>query len=190
VFYVLQDDQTSVAEVYNYRKYTDAMVAFKDESCKRTLPLSKLVLIMRNSIKGYYVRYNISWETNLHFVNENSFKPKLNSIRQFIKIGSWLHEINIRITFCLIIVNKAQSVCKWFWNCNSCQYHQEYLDFIKAEWVSNFKFYDEGWSWVTNNTEVMLYWHKIENDWWYYRCLESWSWFAQWCILVSTKLCL
>jgi formylglycine-generating enzyme required for sulfatase activity len=48
--------------------------------------------------------------------------------------------------------------------------NKEYLDFIKAGGYQNFNFWhDEGWSWVnTNNIEAPLYWHKIENDWWYY----------------------
>jgi len=46
----------------------------------------------------------------------------------------------------------------------------EYLDFIVAEGYQKFHLWHaEGWDWVNQNTVTApLYWHKIDEDWYYY----------------------
>jgi hypothetical protein len=61
---------------------------------------------MRNSIKSYWhTILNISWETNLHFLHENSFKTKVETqAANFIKIKAGLYEIGHQeSTFALIM---------------------------------------------------------------------------------------
>jgi ergothioneine biosynthesis protein EgtB len=46
----------------------------------------------------------------------------------------------------------------------------EYLEFMEAGCYQDFNLWlDEGWSWVNEHQiDAPLYWHKIENEWYYY----------------------
>lgn len=48
--------------------------------------------------------------------------------------------------------------------------NSEFINFIADGGYSNSAYWlDEGWSWVrTNNISKPLYWHKVENEWFYY----------------------
>lgn len=46
----------------------------------------------------------------------------------------------------------------------------EYVVFIEAGGYQNFRYWlADGWQWVnTNGIQAPLYWHRVENAWWYY----------------------
>lgn len=48
--------------------------------------------------------------------------------------------------------------------------NEEYIEFIEDSGYTNFNLWlDEGWSWVQeNNVNAPMYWHKIDNVWYYY----------------------
>jgi len=53
--------------------------------------------------------------------------------------------------------------------CSLLVTNEEYLEFINAGGYNNFRFWhSEGWEWVKNIKAAPLYWHLIDDEWYYY----------------------
>ncbi|MEC5166701.1 ergothioneine biosynthesis protein EgtB [Flavobacterium sp. PL11] len=167
----------TVAAVYNYRKYvTNAVVTFLN-----TNPSEDILAVIEIGINHeeqhqelliYDIKYILGNQPTFP-VYQDSFKTEIETqADHFIQINAGLYEIGHQgNSFCFdnelgshkVYVNDFEISGKLVSN-------RQYLDFILAGGYQNFNFWhDDGWSWINSNKiEAPLYWHKIDNEWWYY----------------------
>jgi ergothioneine biosynthesis protein EgtB len=168
----------STNQIFKYRDYVDAnMFSFLEKTTdKEILNLVTLGLnheqqhqeLLITDVK-YMLGHNPVFPVfNMDF---NLVQDK-NTNNKTVKINAGLYEIGHQgAGFCYDNeLGTHQVYVDDFGINNDLVTNGEYLDFMDSGAYSNFNLWlDEGWSWVNeNNIKSPMYWHKIDNTWYYY----------------------
>src|SRR5690606_28649583 len=102
------------------------------------------------------------------------------SVEEYLEVEEGLYEIGISDTDYFSYDNergKHKVYLHPFQFLNRLVTNGEYLDFIEDKGYQNFNFWlSEGWDWIKQNQiEAPLYWHKMDNHWYYYTLTEGFT---------------
>ena len=170
----------SVEDIYKFRKHIDdAMNVFL--KAQPAQELHDLIVLGLN----HEQQHQELLSTDIKYILGNNplfpaYKPLVeksedlaNRIPQsFIKIKKGIYEIGYAGNdFCFDNeLNRHEVMLQDFEISNTLVTNGEFLEFMNAGGYQNFNYWHaEGWDWVkTNNINSPLYWHFINNEWFYY----------------------
>ena len=167
-----------VEEVYRYRKHVDDHISklFTTEQPKEVTELLVLGInheqqhqeLLLTDIK-YALAINPIfpvYDTNINLIIDT------NSTNGWLKVQEGVYDIGHNSdNFCYDNeLGRHKVYLHDFEISKSLVTNGEFIEFIEDDGYRNFNFWlDEGWSWLNNeNISNPLYWHKIDNQWYYY----------------------
>ncbi|MCR6639153.1 MAG: ergothioneine biosynthesis protein EgtB [Sporocytophaga sp.] len=181
----------SVEEIYQYRSVVDeAIIMLLDSIPFPSGELSKLITIGINHEQQHQellitdIKY-ILGHNPLYpslFPQKQTTPPSINSLQgsaeEYLEVEEGLYEIGTSDTDNFSYDNergKHKVYLHPFQFLNRLVTNGEYLDFIEDKGYQNFTFWlSEGWDWISRNQiEAPLYWHKMDNYWFYYTLTEG-----------------
>jgi ergothioneine biosynthesis protein EgtB len=170
----------SVEDIYKFRKHVDAAM---DEFLAK--PLSKELQELLILGLNHEQQHQELLATDIKYIlGNNPLFPAYKSSRGdkenysskkdngFAKIKKGIYEIGFSGDgFCFDNeLSRHEVLLQDFSIANDLVTNGEFLDFINAGGYKNFNYWHaEGWDWVkTNNIHSPLYWHFIDDEWYYY----------------------
>ncbi|MDQ6904065.1 MAG: ergothioneine biosynthesis protein EgtB [Bacteroidota bacterium] len=170
----------SVEDVYKFREHIDAAM----NEFLKTPPsqeLHDLIVLGLN----HEQQHQELLSTDIKYILGNNplfpaYKPLVEKgegfakliPQSFIKIKKGIYEIGYTGNdFCFDNeLNRHEVMLQDFEISNRLVTNGEFLEFMQAGGYQNFNYWHaEGWDWVkTNNINSPLYWHFINNEWFYY----------------------
>ena len=170
----------SVEDIYKFRKHIDdAMNVFL--KAQPAQELHDLIVLGLN----HEQQHQELLSTDIKYILGNNpmfpaYKPLVEKSedlakripQSFIKIKKGIYEIGYDGNdFCFDNeLNRHEVMLQDFEISNTLVTNGEFLEFMNAGGYQNFNYWHaEGWDWVkTNNINSPLYWHFINNEWFYY----------------------